>query len=95
MRAGHRESALSSPQAAWRLILAARLIGGGEARALDAHYAEDFEFRDSANRFVHDFEAMLRRVSADRDGGPLAVALMGSDMGKLYAALSPVVAPKR
>ncbi len=74
---------------------AARLIGGGEARALDAHYAEDVEFRESANRFVHDFEAMLRRVSADRDGGPLAVALMGSDMGKLYAALSPVVAPKR
>lgn len=27
MRAGHRESALSSPQAAWRLILAALLIG--------------------------------------------------------------------
>lgn len=74
---------------------AARLIGGGEARALDTHYAEDVEFRDSVNRFVHDFEAMLRRVSADRDGGPLAVALMGSDMGKLYAALSPVVAAKR
>ncbi len=74
---------------------AARLIGGSEARAITAHYDEDLEFRDSVNRYVHDFEAMLRRVSADRDGGPLAVALMGSDMGKLYAALSPVVAAKR
>ncbi len=74
---------------------AVRLIGGGETRALTNHYEEDVEFRDSVNRYVHDFEAMLRRVTLDRDGGPMAVTLMSSDMGKLYAALSPIVGNKR
>ena len=35
---------------------------------------------------------MLRRVHAERDGGPLAVTLMSSDMGKLYVALSQAIA---
>lgn len=74
---------------------AARLIGSGETRALAAHYESDREFQDSVNRYVHDFEAMLRRVSAERDGGPMAVTLMSSDMGKLYAALAEVVGSRR
>lgn len=69
---------------------AARLMGGAEARAIDAHYESDLEFHQSVNRYVHDFEAMLRRVTADRDGGAMAVTLMSSDMGKLYAALAQV-----
>jgi molecular chaperone GrpE (heat shock protein) len=71
---------------------AVRLIGGGEAQAIGAHYESDPEFRRAVDRYVHDFEAMLRRVTADRDGGALAVTLMGSDMGKLYAALAQLVA---
>jgi len=67
---------------------AARLIGSSEARAIRAHYESDGEFQQSANRYIHDFEAMLRRVMAERDGGMIAVTLMSSDMGKLYAALS-------
>ncbi|HET9398067.1 MAG TPA: hypothetical protein VFO45_04545, partial [Sphingomicrobium sp.] len=74
---------------------AARLIGAGEARGIQAHYESDREFHDSVNRYVHDFEAMLRRVTAERDGGPLAVTLMSSDMGKLYAALAPVAGGRR
>ncbi|WP_162888106.1 hypothetical protein [Sphingomonas mesophila] len=74
---------------------AARLIGSSEARALQTHYDSDREFQDSVNRYVHDFEAMLRRVTAERDGGPLAVTLMSSDMGKLYAALAPVAGGRR
>ncbi len=70
---------------------AARLMGNAEARAIDAHYESDVEFQQSVNRYVHDFEAMLRRVTADRDGGAMAVTLMSSDMGKLYAALAQVV----
>jgi hypothetical protein len=70
---------------------AARLMGNAESRAIDAHYESDVEFQQSVNRYVHDFEAMLRRVTADRDGGALAVTLMSSDMGKLYAALAQVV----
>ena len=74
---------------------AARLMGNAEARAIDAHYESDLEFQQSVNRYVHDFEAMLRRVGADRDGGPMAVTLMGSDMGKLYAALAQVAGGRR
>jgi hypothetical protein len=70
---------------------ASRLIGGTEAKAIASHYDTDREFHESANRYVHDFEAMLRRVHAERDGGLLAVTLMSSDMGKLYVALSQAI----
>jgi hypothetical protein len=74
---------------------AVRLIGGSEARAIRAHYDTDAEFQRSVNRYVHDFEAMLRRVLAERDGGIIAVTLMSSDMGKLYAALAQAIDKKR
>ena len=48
---------------------AVRLIGGSETRAIRAHYESDAEFQRSVNRYVHDFESMLRRVLAERDGG--------------------------
>lgn len=67
---------------------AVRLIGGSEARAIRAHYETDPEFQRSVNRYVADFESMLRRVLVERDGGMIAVTLMSSDMGKLYAALA-------
>jgi DNA-binding ferritin-like protein len=69
---------------------AVRLLGGSETRAIKGHYDSDLEFQRSVNRYVHDFEAMLRRVLAERDGGIIAVTLMSSDMGKLYAALSQI-----
>lgn len=70
---------------------AVRLIGGSETRAIRAHYETDSEFQRSVNRYVADFEAMLRRVLAERDGGMIAVTLMSSDMGKLYGALSQAI----
>ena len=74
---------------------AARLIGASEAKAIRAHYESDGEFQQSVNRYVHDFEAMLRRVLAERDGGMIAVTLMSSDMGKLYAALADAIDRRR
>lgn len=74
---------------------AVRLLGGTEARAIAAQYEGDQEFQGSVNRYVHDFEAMLRRVLGERDGGMIAVTLMSSDMGKLYAALSQAVEKRR
>jgi hypothetical protein len=74
---------------------AVRLIGGSETRAIRAHYESDPEFQRSVNRYVADFEAMLRRVLAERDGGMIAVTLMSSDMGKLYAALAQAVEKHR
>ena len=74
---------------------AVRLLGGSETRTIATQYEEDPEFQGSVNRYVHDFEAMLRRVLAERDGGMIAVTLMSSDMGKLYAALAQAVDRRR
>jgi hypothetical protein len=74
---------------------AVRLMGSSEARPIRAQYEGDVEFRRSVDRYVHDFEAMLRRVLAERDGGMMAVTLLSSDMGKLYAALSQAVEKRR
>jgi len=74
---------------------AVRLIGGSETRAIRTHYESDAEFQRSVNRYVHDFESMLRRVLAERDGGMIAVTLMSSDMGKLYAALAQSIDKRR
>jgi len=74
---------------------AVRLLGGGETRAIRAHYDAEPEFQQCVNRYVHDFEAMLRRVLGERDGGMIAVTLMSSDMGKLYAALAQALERRR
>jgi hypothetical protein len=70
---------------------AVRLMAGTESRAIAAQYDSDPEFQAAVNRYVHDFEAMLRRVLAERDGGMIAVTLLSSDMGKLYAALAQTI----
>ena len=74
---------------------AVRLLEGSETRAIKAHYESDLEFQQAVHRYIHDFEAMLRRVVADKDGGIIAVTLMSSDTGKLYAALSQVIDKRR
>ena len=43
------------------------------------------------NRYIHDFEAMLRGILATRDGNAMAVTLLSSDMGKLYVALAQAI----
>lgn len=67
---------------------AVSLLEGTEARAVQQHYESDAEFREHVNRFIHDFEAMLRQLLSTRDGNALGVTLLSSDMGKLYVALA-------
>ena len=74
---------------------AVKLLDGSETRAIRGQYESDLEFQRSVNRYVHDFEAMLRRVLAERDGGAIGVTLMSSDMGKLYAALAQALERRR
>jgi hypothetical protein len=74
---------------------AVRLLGGTESRAILGQYEGDPEFQTAVNHYIHDFEAMLRRVLAERDGGMIAVTLMSSDMGKLYAALAQAIEKRR
>ncbi len=70
---------------------AVRLLDTGEAREILLHYEEDNDFREHVNRYIHDFEAMLRNVLATRDGMPLSVTLLSSDAGKLYVALAQAI----
>jgi hypothetical protein len=70
---------------------AVRLLDATEAREIARHYDEEPEFREQVNRYIHDFEAMLRRILADRDGTPLGVTMLSSDMGKLYVALAQAI----
>lgn len=70
---------------------AVKLLDAGEAREIAHHYDQDTEFREHVNRYIHDFEAMLRQILATRDGSALAVTLLSSDMGKLYVALAQAI----
>jgi hypothetical protein len=70
---------------------AVRLLDSTEVREIQRLYERDAGFRDQLNRYVHDFEAMLRRVLASREGGTLGVTLLSSDMGKLYVALAQAI----
>jgi hypothetical protein len=70
---------------------AVRLLDHSEAREIARHYEEEPEFREQVNRYIHDFEAMLRRILADREGSVLGVTILSSDMGKLYVALAQAI----
>ncbi len=70
---------------------AVKLLDSGEAREILRHYEEEPDFRDQVNRYIADFEAMLRRVLADPDGSALGITLLSSDMGKLYVALAQAI----
>ncbi|MDT9597494.1 coiled-coil domain-containing protein [Sphingosinicella rhizophila] len=70
---------------------AVRLLDSGEAREIVQHYDDEPEFREQVNRYIHDFESMLRRILADKDGSLLGITILSSDMGKLYVALAQAI----
>ncbi len=67
---------------------AVSLLDSAEAKAVQQHYESEPEFREHVNRYIHDFESMLRQLLSTRDGNALGVTLLSSDMGKLYVALA-------
>jgi len=93
-----RALATDVPDTAWNAYLkgdrgiftrrAVRLLSSGEAKQVQQIYQRDEEFRSQVNRYVADFEAVLREVFSTREGHRLAVTLLSSDMGKLYVALA-------
>ena len=70
---------------------AVNMLETGEAREITQIYEADEEFREHVNRYIHDFEAILRQVLSTRDGHALGVTLLSSDMGKLYVALAQAI----
>ncbi|WP_082596413.1 hypothetical protein [Sphingomonas sp. Root241] len=70
---------------------AVRLLDAGETREIARLYDADPAFNEHVNRYIHDFESMLRHILALRDGSTLGVTLLSSDMGKLYVALAQAI----
>ncbi|HXH17121.1 MAG TPA: hypothetical protein VNJ10_13420 [Sphingomonas sp.] len=70
---------------------AVRILDASEVREIAALYDDDEPFREMVNRYIHDFESMLRAILTQRDGSPLGVTLLSSDMGKLYVALAQAI----
>lgn len=70
---------------------AVKLLTAGEAKLIVSHYDENTEFRDHVNRYIHDFEAMMRVLLSTRDGNAIGVTILSSDVGKLYVALAQAI----
>ena len=70
---------------------AVRLIDSKEAKIIANHYGNDIEFREHVNRYVHDFEGIMRLLLSTRDGNAIGVTLLSSDIGKLYVALAQAI----
>ncbi|VAV99823.1 FIG00636565: hypothetical protein, partial [hydrothermal vent metagenome] len=70
---------------------AVRLLDSGEVREILLEYEGSSEFREHVNRYIHDFETMLRGVLSTRDGSAIGVTLLSSDIGKLYVALAQAI----
>lgn len=70
---------------------AVRLLDSGEAKIIAHQYDDDHEFREHVNRYIHDFEAMMRVLLSTRDGNAIGVTLLSSDVGKLYVALAQAI----
>lgn len=70
---------------------AVRLLEPAQARDVAELYDADSDFREHVNRYIHDFEGMLRTMLSTRDGHVIGVTLLSSDMGKLYVALAQAI----
>jgi hypothetical protein len=70
---------------------AVRLLDSREAKIIAKHYGDDGEFREHVNRYVHDFEGIMRLLLSTRDGNTIGVTLLSSDIGKLYVALAQAI----
>jgi hypothetical protein len=70
---------------------AVRLLDPAQSREIARLYDADAAFRENVNRYIHDFEGMLRHILTLRDGSQLGMTLISSDMGKLYVVLAQAI----
>lgn len=85
-------------EAAWRKYLdgekgifarrAVALANRSERQVIIKKFEEDREFREHVAKFTNDFEQLMDRAMETDNSNTLSIALISSDMGKLYVLLS-------